>query len=300
MPIYFYLLVLVMIPISFVVLLWLHNQNWFLKLTDDSYKLFNKAYESYRNEVKNRKKLYDRYVDDFCIQHASQVPDLLNKHGIVVSSNKKNCIRNRVQKLLETRPDLVQKYFQESTFTFKDYKQMVEEFDATVPIQKTGVDLIESKQNESKDFSFQKESSNKKSVLLEYSFLNKINFDSVQNNEDKLNLIKEIILLCYSQSSKRQFGDRIFGYLIKSQFIPTITTEDQLNEWHKIFGEEMKPSNPTLLSTPGEYSRYHDGLKSKKLYNYLLLIQEIFNKTGLELEAEIVGEDLVKMNPYKK
>jgi len=281
-------------------LYWVHGKDMFVIIGDKSYGLFSNAFKSYRSEVINRKKLYERYVDDFCIKNTSQTHDRLNKYGTVVSSPEKNCIKNRVQNLLNTRPDLVVKFFQEKTFTYKDYKQMIDEYDTTSPIQKTGVDLIESKQNESKDFPFQKESSNKKSVLLEYSFLNKINFDSVQNNEDKLNLIKEIILLCYSQSSKRQFGDRIFGYLIKSQFIPTITTEDQLNEWHKIFGEEMKPSNPTLLSTPGEYSRYHDGLKSKKLYNYLLLIQEIFNKTGLELEAEIVGEDIVKMNPYKK
>jgi len=295
-----FILVVIVLGLWFCIEYWVYGKYMIVVKTDRTYKLINTAFYAYRLEVINNKKLYGIYVDDFCIKNTSQTHDRLNKYGTVVSSPEKNCIKNRVQNLLNTRPDLVVKFFQEKTFTYKDYKQMIDEYDTTYPIQKTGVDLIESKQNESIDFSFQKESSNKKSVLLEYSFLNKINFDSVQNNEDKLNLIKEIILLCYSQSSKRQFGDRIFGYLIKSQFIPTITTEDQLNEWHKIFGEEMKPSNPTLLSTPGEYSRYHDGLKSKKLYNYLLLIQEIFNKTGLELEAEIVSEDLVKMNPYKK
>ena len=295
-----FILVVIVLGLWFCIEYWVYGKYMIVVKTDRTYKLINTAFYAYRLEVLNNKKLYGIYVDDFCIKNTSQTPDRLNKYGTVVSSPEKNCIKNRVQNLLNTRPDLVVKFFQEKTFTYKDYKQMIDEYDTTYPIQKTGVDLIESKQNESIDFSFQKESSNKKSVLLEYSFLNKINFDSVQNNEDKLNLIKEIILLCYSQSSKRQFGDRIFGYLIKSQFIPTITTEDQLNEWHKIFGEEMKPSNPTLLSTPGEYSRYHDGLKSKKLYNYLLLIQEIFNKTGLELEAEIVSEDLVKKNPYKK
>lgn len=290
-----------MIPISFVVLLWLHNQNWFLKLTDDSYKLFNKAYESYRNEVKNRKKLYDRYVNDFCIQHTSQVLDSRNKNGVVVSSYKMNCIKNTVQKLLETRPELVVKYFQESTFTFKDYKQMIEEFDTTYPVQKPDIDLVESKQKESEDFSFQKDISNEeKSVLLQYGFLDKINFNSIQNNEDKMNIIKEIVLKCYLPDGNRQFGDRVFGYLFKSNLIPTITIEDQLNAWYKIFGEEMKPSNPTLFSFPEDCSRYHNGLKNKRLYNYLYCIQIIYKKIDLNLVADIVSKDMERMTPVKK
>lgn len=271
------------IPVVIVVIFcfqyWLYGKYMFVVFSDKSYILFNIAFKSYRLEVIHNKKSYDRYVDDFCIQHTSQVPDLLNKHGIVVSSNKKNCIKNRVQKLLETRPELVVKYFQESTFTFKDYKQMVEEFNTTYPVQKLDIDLIEVKQKESKDIFVQKEISNK---------------DTKLHFEEKLKLAKDYILQCYSIDGDRHLGDRTFGYLIKAKLIKANTLKERLAAWHNLITADIKPSNVKLFRTPNLSRSKSKVLIDKTLIENLEKIQSFFNEIGLNDVANIVGKDIEK------
>jgi len=229
----------------------LKTKNWFLKLTDDSYILFYKAYESYRNEVKNRKKLYDRYVDDFCIQHTTQLLDSTNKNGVVVGS-KKNCIKNRVQKLLETRPDLVHKYFQESTFTFKDHKQMVEEFDTTVPVQI----LVEFPPKEAE--------------ILTSKF------------EDVKGIIREEILKYENKiKNPKHKGQRIFGYVLKEGYINASKNDEQrLDAWIEFTGLENNTPEFHYLRNPG------DNKNSSKIINKQLKeIDEFFRSIKLRVDV---------------
>lgn len=272
----------------------------FVVIRDKSYILFNKAFKSYRLEVIQNKKLYDRYVDDFCIKNTSQTPDRLNKYGTVVRSPEKNCVKNRVQNLLNTRPDLVHKYFSNKNFTYEDYKRMIVEYDTTHPIQKQNVNLIEIKGEGNDKLFFLDGISDKVSKQLLYGFLPKIYTNTESDIKDQLNLIKEFILDCYNEGGNRQLGVRVFGYLIKSKVIMALNNKSKQLAWDDFFNGEIKPSDPNLLANPDNTSRSILGSKSKKTQDQLLCIQIIYSKIGLKFIAEIVGEDLEKMNPYKK
>lgn len=228
---------------------WLKTKKWFLEFTDDFFVLFIKAFYAYRKEVINNKKLYDRYVDDFCIQNTRQVPDSLNKHGVVVSSNKKNLIKNRVQKLLETRPDLVQKYFQSNDFTYEDYKRMIVEYDITVPVQ-----ILE-------------ECSPKETVILTNRF------------EDVKEVVKDEILK-YQNGIKDpiHIGHRIFGYLIQEGYIPACKNNEQrLKEWEKFTGSKFIPEFDYLRRPGGNKS------SSKNINQNLEIIDDFFHSIKLKV-----------------
>jgi len=275
---------------------WLRKQNWFLELTDESFKLFLKAYYVYTKEVIKNHKLYNLFVFDFCNDNSMLITSTdANINGAVNELNRKNRIYNRVHNLLKTRPDLVQKYFQNNNFTYNDYKQLTEEYDTTYLMQEQSVSTIAIKQEGNDRQCSQDYISNKKSYFLRYGFLEKFDFNSVKNEEDRINLIKEIILECHLPKRNKQFGDRIFGYLIKSKLIPTISNKDQTNAWHVFFEGKIKPSNTKLLKNPEDYSRSQHMLQSKTLYHQLKCIQIIYTEIGLGYVADIVGKDLERM-----
>lgn len=288
MPIYFYLLGSVILFLSVIVIIWLDNQNWFLKLTDSSFKLLEKAFYVYRREVINNKKLYDRYVDDFCIQNTSQVPDFLNKHGVIVSSNKKNSIKNRVRKLLETRPDLVVKYFQENTFTYKDYKRMIYEYDTVFPVQKPGVDLFEIEQKGNNKLFLQDDIPNEKITRLVNDITDQTNDKSILFTDEQRVFVKAQIMKHNSISTEMHIGHRIFGYLLKAKFFRAANKKERLDKWHEFLGEDISinSSAANLLGRP-------DYCRSILQIDQLEEIQIFFNEIGLHFVADIVSKDLV-------
>lgn len=280
--------ILLVIPVWICIEYWVNGKYMIVVKTDRTYKLLRTAFNSYRSEVINRKKLYDRYVDDFCVKHTRQVPDFLNKHGVVDSSNEKNCIRNRVQKLLETRPDLVHKYFRERAFNYKDYVQLVEEFDTTYPVQKLGVDLIELKQKEGDKLFMQDDSSNEKIIRSANDITYQTNDKSVQITEEQKTFVKERILMYISGENKIHLGHRIFGYLIKAKIFRATNSKQRLEVLHEFLGEDIiiNSSAANLLYKPN-YSR------SILQIDQLEEIQIFFSEIGLHFVADIVSNDLV-------
>lgn len=91
--------------------------------------LFMEAYRRYQSEVIGCGKSYDRYADDFICDHR------FNYAVSAWEANQKYTNLNRIDTLLKTRRDLVEKYFLSKTFGPTDFAAMFSEFNrGTAPI----------------------------------------------------------------------------------------------------------------------------------------------------------------------
>ncbi|MBV5283892.1 MAG: hypothetical protein JZU53_15835 [Paludibacter sp.] len=153
------------------------------------------------------------------------------------------------------------------------------------------IDVFENKRNEVVNLFLQDDLSDEEIIRLAYDITDHGKINSVQNLEDKLKLVKDFILKCYSMQRKRQLGDRTFGYLIKAEIISASTPKERLDEWRKFIGEEIKPSNPKLHDKPNR-SRGEFGKDSQVLPQQLKDIQKFFIEIGLHDVADIVGKDI--------
>lgn len=91
--------------------------------------LFMEAYRRYQSEVIGCGKSYDRYADDFICDHR------FNYAVSAWEANQKYSNLNRIDTLLKTRRDLVEKYFSSKTFGPTDFAAMFSEFNrGTVPV----------------------------------------------------------------------------------------------------------------------------------------------------------------------
>lgn len=91
--------------------------------------LFMEAYRRYQSEVIGCGKSYDRYADDFICDHR------FNYAVSAWEANQKYTNLNRIDTLLKTRRDLVEKYFSSKTFGPTDFAAMFSEFNrGTAPV----------------------------------------------------------------------------------------------------------------------------------------------------------------------
>ena len=87
------------------------------------------AYRRYQSEVIGCGKSYDRYADDFICDHR------FNYAVSAWEANQKYSNLNRIDTLLKTRRDLVEKYFLSKTFGPTDFAAMFSEFNrGTAPV----------------------------------------------------------------------------------------------------------------------------------------------------------------------
>lgn len=89
--------------------------------------LFMEAYRRYQSEVIGCGKSYDRYADDFICDHR------FNYAVSAWEANQKYTNLNRIDTLLKTRRDLVEKYFSSKTFGPTDFTAMFSEFNRGPP-----------------------------------------------------------------------------------------------------------------------------------------------------------------------
>lgn len=91
--------------------------------------LFMEAYRRYQSEVISCGKSYDRYADDFICDHR------FNYAVSAWEANQKYTNLNRIDTLLKTRRDLVEKYLSSKTFGPTDFAAMFSEFNrGTAPV----------------------------------------------------------------------------------------------------------------------------------------------------------------------
>jgi len=157
--------------------------------------------------------------------------------------------------------------------------------------QKQIAEVISKKRKEVEKLFLQDNVSEEEINKLLYDFTNRINSSTPRNTEDQLKLSIEYILKCYSIKGKKQLGDRIFGYLLKTKLIEANGPQERLDVWHNFIGKEINPSDVKLLATP-ELSRTNSLEKDLTLIKHLENIQQFFNEIGLHNVANIVVKDI--------
>ncbi|MDR2918208.1 MAG: hypothetical protein LBV72_02435 [Tannerella sp.] len=109
--------------------------------------------------------------------------------------------------------------------------------------------------------------------------------------EEMLLLVKEKILKCYSLDGKRQLGDRIFGYLLKSEILPPCSRKDHLNVWYDFLEQKVKPSNDRLFANPDKNGSQNNGC-TRKLLKDLYSIRDFYDNIGLTKIVRIIDRDI--------
>jgi hypothetical protein len=112
--------------------------------------------------------------------------------------------------------------------------------------------------------------------------------------EEKLEKVKEYIIICNSKRGIKQLGDRIFGYLLKSEIIGMYSPAERETAWENFVGQGIKPSNPKLLGKPNE-NRNETGRDFTTLIKDLKKIHAFYDNLGLNEVAKVVQTDLQEL-----
>lgn len=100
---------------------------------DELWELFRAAHQQYQSQIIQGHKAYTRFVNDLISYH------------IYIQSSNEHIIRTHIQnvstlhELLTTRMDLVEEFFNWSTFTMDDYALMLQRFNSTEPSSRSEV-----------------------------------------------------------------------------------------------------------------------------------------------------------------
>lgn len=101
-------------------------------LDNGLYLLHKKAYKQYQKKVIGEGWSYQRYMADFC--NGNIFLSVPNDNRAAVRLNEGNKNLYTVIELLQTRSDLVIRYFEQVNFTFEDFKKLNKEFNTTQPV----------------------------------------------------------------------------------------------------------------------------------------------------------------------
>ena len=114
-----------------------------------------------------------------------------------------------------------------------------------------------------------------------------------QTNEYCLEKTKEKILKCYAIQGRKQLGDRIFGYLLKSEVLQAYTPKERLSIWYSFVGNNIIPSDTKLHANPRLNRSRIDNLA---LAEHLEFIFDFYNEIGLEKVVAIIRKDIEKLS----
>jgi hypothetical protein len=114
----------------------------------------------------------------------------------------------------------------------------------------------------------------------------------LMTEEESLQLVKEYILKCYSIQGKKQLGDRIFGYLLKSEILQAYTPEERLSAWHTFIGNDITPSDTKLHANPRLNRSRIDNLT---LSEHLESTLDFYSEIGLEKAVSTIRKDIEKL-----
>jgi hypothetical protein len=134
--------------------------------------------------------------------------------------------------------------------------------------------------------------SNKDIEALLYG-INQMPENKQKTNDYFFEKTKEKILKCYSIQGKKQLGDRIFGYLLKSELLQAHTPEERLSAWHTFIGNDIAPSDTKLHTNPRLNRSRIDNLT---LSEHLESILDFYNEIGLEKTVTIIRKDIEKLS----
>ncbi|GHV53223.1 hypothetical protein FACS1894181_16930 [Bacteroidia bacterium] len=121
--------------------------------------------------------------------------------------------------------------------------------------------------------------------------INQIPENKAKTDDYFLEKTKEKILKCYSIKGKKQLGDWIFGYLLKSELLQAYTPEERLTVWNQIIGNNIEPSDTKLHANP----RLNRGKDTVSLSEHLETILDFFSEIGFEKASAIIRKDMDKL-----
>mgnify|MGYP005944970983 CR=1 FL=1 len=104
--------------------------------TDPLYKLLLKINFRYNEEVVSGEKSYIRFVRDFCYE--CRFIDI-SRNVSIKEVNRQNRDIQFVCELLQTRQDLVEKYFREKYLAMENYRQLTMEFNVGISVESINV-----------------------------------------------------------------------------------------------------------------------------------------------------------------
>ncbi|KAA6325140.1 hypothetical protein EZS27_025607 [termite gut metagenome] len=114
-----------------------------------------------------------------------------------------------------------------------------------------------------------------------------------KTNDYYLEKIREKIIKCYSIKGKKQLGDRIFGYLLKSELLQAHTPEERLNTWYQFTGKDIVPSDTKLHANP---RLNRSNVDSLTLIEHLESILDFYKEIDLEKAVDFIRKDIEKLS----
>lgn len=221
--------------------------DWYKELTDKDYLKYKQLFGLYQYKVLKTRQRYDIFVNDYCNSNVFFASNN-SEYTSADSLNQSNLLLGRIKGLLESRKDLVDKYFMKDSFCYSDYVKLNKEYDTTSNTM--GINLVKSSIEQ---------------------------FDS-KTIEEKLEKVKlEIIKYESGDKTPKHYGHRMFGYLLKENYFTAINDEQRLTEWRKFTNLTTKPEM--------DYLRNPDSNKNQtyKINEQLKEIAEVFHLIGLKV-----------------
>jgi hypothetical protein len=123
---------------------------------------------------------------------------------------------------------------------------------------------------------------------------NKVQPTAVLSKDEKLAKVREYIIICNFKRGIKQLGDRIFGYLLKSEVLGVYSPSEREKAWENFVGEGIKPSNPKLLGKPNE-NRNETGRNYTTLIKDLKKIHAFFDDLQFDEVSKVVNADLQEL-----
>lgn len=238
--------------IYFVAICKLNKYDWYKEETDYEYKKYKAAYDAYKWHVIKNKELYNIFVRDYC-NSTIMLTVSVNQDGSFSDSdyNTKNRIYHRIKSLLEDRNDLVNRYFKKGSFRYTDYLNLIKEYNTTAIEKVEGITTEDSIEQEQ---------------------------PAIEDLKEKLFKVRTEILKYESgEKQPKHIGQRMFGYLLKDNYLIAYNDEQRLAEWQKFTGLDSKPEM-SYLRDP-DYNKN----ETDKINKQLKSIEEFFYLIGLDV-----------------
>ncbi|MDR2824136.1 MAG: hypothetical protein LBB41_02925 [Prevotellaceae bacterium] len=114
------------------------------------------------------------------------------------------------------------------------------------------------------------------------------------SKDEKLAKVRDYIIVCNSKRGIKQLGDRIFGYLLKSEVLGVHSPSEREKAWENFVGKGIKPSNPKFLGKPND-NRNETGRNYTTLIKDLKKIHSFFDNLQFDEVAKGVKIDLQEL-----
>ena len=210
------------------------------------YRLLKRGYLLYGHEVLKQGKTFELYIREYL----SEIHNFQYKTEKELS--EKTRIHTKVSDIFSLRPDLIKQYFDKDDFVFLDYKQLIKEYNTTV--------IAESEDNQP--------------PITE----NHVEQTISEDFDDKLFKVQAEILR-YESGEKlpKHIGQRIFGYLLKANYINAYNDRQRIEKWKEFTGLDSIPEM-SYLRDP-DYNKND----TDKINKQLKQIEEFFYLIGLDI-----------------